>query len=469
MQDGNIAGQSFFFVGVGGSGMMPLAMILAGRGATVSGSDRGLDQGRVPAKFADLEAKGVRLFPQDGSGIVSADQIVVASAAVEPTVADMVAADRLGCRRMSRAELNAALFNASRLPIGVAGTSGKSTVTGMIARILHDAGLDPTVMNGAVMKDFAAADRPFASALVGEGDPYVSEVDESDGSIALYAPRIAVLNNVSLDHKSLDELNVLFGDFIGKAGMAIVNAGNPDAAALAMRLPRDRVMTFALGGEADLTPVDIQEQPFAVSFSLRGTRIRLNVPGKHNVANALAATGAALAAGVSFEAAAAAIGRYMGLKRRFDLVGEAGGVAVIDDFGHNPDKIAATLATLHAFPGRLLLLFQPHGYGPLKTMRSELVETFAQGLGADDLLVLPDPVYQGGTVTRDVTSADIVRDISVTGGNARHIADRAAAAAHLVANARAGDRIVVMGARDDTLPLLAADMVAQLRARDNVA
>lgn len=469
MQDGNIAGQSFFFVGVGGSGMMPLAMILAGRGAIVAGSDRGLDQGRVPAKFADLQAKGVQLFPQDGSGIVSADQVVVASAAVEATVADMVAADRLGCRRMSRAELNAALFNASRLPIGVAGTSGKSTVTGMIARILHDAGLDPTVMNGAVMKDFAAADRPFASALVGAGDPYVSEVDESDGSIALYAPRVAVLNNVSLDHKSLDELNVLFGDFIAKAGHAVVNAGNPDAAALAMRLPRDRVTTFALGGEADLVPTDIQEEPFAAAFTLRGTRIRLNVPGRHNVANALAAIGTALAAGVAFDTAAAAIARYTGLKRRFDLVGEDGGVAVIDDFGHNPDKIAATLATLHAFPGRLLVLFQPHGYGPLKTMRKELIETFAQGLGPDDLLVLPDPVYQGGTVSREVTSADIVNDIAVSGGNARHIPDRGAAAAHLVATARPGDRIVIMGARDDTLPLLAADMVAQLGARDSVA
>lgn len=469
MQDGNIAGQRFFFVGVGGSGMMPLAMILAARGAIVAGSDRGLDQGRVPAKFDDLAAKGVALFPQDGSGIVSSEQIVVASAAVEASVADIVAATRLGCARMSRAELNAALFNASRLPIGVAGTSGKSTVTGMIARILADANRDPTVMNGAVMKDFAAAARPFASALVGEGEPYVSEVDESDGSIALYAPRIAVLNNVSLDHKSLEELNVLFGDFIGKAGMAIVNADNPDAAALAARLPRDRVTTFSLGGEADLVATKIVEAPFAVSFTLRGTRVALKVPGRHNVANALATIGAALAAGVAFEDAARAIGRYSGLKRRFDLVGEAGGVAVIDDFGHNPDKIAATLDTLHAFPGRLLILFQPHGYGPLRTMRRELVETFTTRLAGEDLLVLPDPVYQGGTVTREVTSANIVRDVEITGGNARHIPDRAAAAAHLVAIARPGDRIVVMGARDDTLPLLAGEMVAQLGARDTVS
>jgi UDP-N-acetylmuramate--alanine ligase len=462
MQDGNIAGKRFFFVGVGGSGMMPLAMILAGRGASVAGSDRGLDQGRVPAKFADLEAKGVALFPQDGSGVVSAEQIVVASAAVEATVADIVAAERLGCRRMRRAELNAALFNESRLPIGVAGTSGKSTVTGMIARILSDAGQDPTVMNGAVMKDFAAPDRPFASALVGTGAPYVSEVDESDGSIALYAPRIAVLNNVSLDHKSLEELNTLFGDFIGKAGTAIVNADNADARALAMQLPRERVTTFSLVGDADLVAEDIVEAPFAARFSLRGTTVALQVPGRHNIGNALAAIGAALAAGVSFDVAVAAIGRFTGLKRRFDLVGEAGGVAVIDDFGHNPDKIAATLDTLHAFPGRLLILFQPHGFGPLKTMRRELVKSFVERLRPDDLLVLPDPVYQGGTVMRDVTSADIVRDIEIAGHTARHIPDRAAAAAHLVASARPGDRIVVMGARDDTLPLLAADMVAQL-------
>lgn len=469
MQDGNIAGKRFFFVGVGGSGMMPLAMILAGRGASVAGSDRGLDQGRVPAKFADLEAKGVALFPQDGSGITSTEQIVVASAAVEDTVADIVAATRLGCPRMSRAELNAALFNATRLPIGVAGTSGKSTVTGMIARILHDAGMDPTVMNGAVMKDFAGADRPFASALVGEGAPYVSEVDESDGSIALYTPRIAVLNNVSLDHKPLEELNNLFGDFIAKAGHAIVNADNPDAAALAMRVPRERVTTFSLGGEADLVARDVVEEPFAVSFTLNGESVRLGVPGRHNVANALAATGAALATGVTLPAALRGISAYSGLKRRFDVIGTSDGVTVIDDFGHNPDKIAATLATLHAFPGRLLVLFQPHGYGPLKTMRRELVQTFVDGLGVDDLLVLPDPVYQGGTVSREVTSADIANDITISGGNARHIAERAAAAAHLVANARPGDRIVVMGARDDTLPLLAAEMLTQIDRRDKVS
>ena len=464
-------GKSYFFVGIGGSGMLPLAMILAGTGATVAGSDRTLDQARLPAKFADLRAKGVRLFPQDGSGIVSAEQIVVASAAVEATVADIVAADAVGAPRMSRAELLASLFNESTLPIGVAGTSGKSTVTGMIGWILHAIGRDPTVMNGAVMKNFVRAEAPFASALVGGGGPFVSEVDESDGSIALYWPKIAVLNNVSLDHKSLDELRTLFGGFIAKAATAVINRDNGDGALLAMTLPPERVTTVSIGGEADLVATGLVECPFGVDFELREkggapVQVTLQVPGRHNVSNALAAIGAARAAGVSLGEAAEAIGGFTGLRRRMELVGEANGVAVIDDFGHNPDKIAATLDTLHAFPGRLLILFQPHGYGPLKVMRRELVATFAGKLGADDLLVLPDPVYQGGTVSREVTSAHIIADVAATGARALHIPDREAAAAHLAAEAGPGDRIVVMGARDDTLSQLAAAMLAKVATGD---
>ena len=462
-------GKSYFFIGIGGSGMMPLAMILAGQGARVAGSDRSLDQARLPAKFDQLRALGIGLFPQDGSGITSADQIVIASAAIEATVPDMIAAGRVGATQMSRAELLSSLFNAAPHAIGVAGTSGKSTVTGMIGWMLHALGRDPTVMNGAVMKNFAAPDAPFASALVGGGDLFVSEVDESDGSIALYRPAVAVLNNVSLDHKSLEELRALFADFIGRAGHAVVNIDNPDAAALAAALPADRITSFSIERAADLQAIFIEEAPFGVTFMVTQedliVEVSLQVPGRHNVANALAAIGAVRAAGVSLHDAAAALAGFAGLKRRFDLVGRAGDIAVIDDFGHNPDKIGATLDTLHAFAGRVLMLFQPHGYGPLKVMRHELVASLVERMAADDVLVLPDPVYQGGTVSRDVTSADIVADIAAAGRTAHHIALREDAAAFLVDQAREGDRIVVMGARDDTLSQLAADMVKALASR----
>ncbi len=459
-------GKPHFFVGIGGSGMMPLAMILAGQGASVAGSDRSLDSGRLPAKFDALRALGIDLFAQDGSGITGSDQVVIASAAVEDSVPDMVQAAVLGCPRMTRAELNAKLFNAAPLSIGVAGTSGKSTVTGMIAWILHSLDRDPTVMNGAVMKNFVRPEAPFASALVGGGDLYVSEVDESDGSIALYNPHVAVLNNVSLDHKSLEELRSLFGDFAGKARTTIVNIGDAESAELARALDPDRTRTFAIDADADLSARNLTPEPFAISFDLTtdGTtrRIRLSVPGTHNVANALAAIGACIAAGLDPDAVCAAIQGFTGLRRRFELVGEANGVAVIDDFGHNPDKIGATLDTLHAFPGRILALFQPHGYGPLKVMRRELVAMFAEKLSAGDQLILPDPVYQGGTVAREVTSADIIADIAATGRDARHIPDRVAAAAHLAAIAQPGDRIVIMGARDDTLSLLAQSVLDDL-------
>jgi len=482
MADGNAPppaspADPYFFVGVGGSGMMPLATILRARGAEVAGSDRGLDQGRVTPKFDWLRGAGIALFAQDGSGVVSPDQIVVASAAIEESVPDIAAANRLGCRRATRAETLAALFNAAALPIGVAGTSGKSTVTGMIAWVLHACGRDPTAMNGAVMKNFARPDHPFASALVGGGDAFVSEVDESDGSIALYQPRIAVLNNVTLDHKGLDELRLLFGAFAAKAERVVANAGDPETAPLIAGLPN--VTTFAVEAPADLVAEHLAPEPFAIAFDLvagspvptadeKGKarfRVRLSVPGRHNVANALAAIGACVAAGVPMAEAVRAIEGFSGLRRRFDLVGEAAGVAVIDDFGHNPDKIAATLDTLHAFPGRLLVLFQPHGYGPLKVMGRELVRTLVDGLAPGDVLVLPDPVYFGGTVDRSVGSEAIVAGVRAGGREAHHDPDRADAAARLVAMAQPGDRIVVMGARDDTLSLLAADMVEKLGAK----
>jgi UDP-N-acetylmuramate--alanine ligase len=154
---------------------------------------------------------------------------------------------------------------------------------------------------------------------------------------------------------------------------------------------------------------------------------------------------------------------FQGLRRRFEVVGEREDVAVIDDFGHNPDKISATLhAARSSLRGRLLLFFQPHGYGPLRTMRRELASAFAQGMAAGDVLILSDPAYFGGTVERTVTSADIVADVRAAGRSAEHIADRADAGRRLAALARPGDRILVMGARDDTLSQFAWEILASL-------
>ena len=460
--------KKYFFCGIGGSGMLPLAAIVKARGASVSGSDRALDQGRTGEKFDYLRSLGVDLHPQDGSGLVSEDQILVASAAVEDTVPDVAAANRLGITRMTRAELLSTLFNAAPSTIAVGGTSGKSTTTAMIGWILHAAGRRPTIMNGAVMKNFVPESGPFASAVTGDGELFVSEVDESDGSIALFKPTIAVLNNITLDHKSMEELRILFTDFIGKAERAVINLDDEEAAQLADGV--GKVLTYSLYDEsADIVASADEPLPAGIAFSAGykdlTARIELAMPGQHNVSNALAALCCAVAAGVDFQTAATALNKFIGVGRRFDVIGEAAGVTVIDDFGHNPDKIAATLATLQAFPGRLLVMFQPHGYGPLRKMHGEFVDCFIDHLSAEDLLILPEPVYYGGTVDRSVTSKDIVDGVSAGGRKAHAFDTRDQCGDWLVENARAGDRIVVMGARDDTLPAFAARVLARISAR----
>jgi UDP-N-acetylmuramate--alanine ligase len=465
-----IPGQAYFFCGVGGSGMTPLALIVQARGGVVEGSDRALDQGRNTARFDFLRGRGVALHPQDGSGVNRAGQILVMSGAVEESIPDVKSARRLGLAIMTRAELLAELFNAAAVRVGVAGTSGKSTTTGMIGWILDRAGQDPTVMNGAEMKNYISAEALFASARIGAGPAFVSEVDESDGSIALFQPTIAVVNNVSLDHKSMDELRTLFGDFTAKARMAVLNLDNAETRALATAAPAERTITYSLtDAAADLLAGPPALRPNGVSFpvTVRATgetvAVNLQVPGLHNIANALAALGAAQACGVSLADAAAALAGFSGIKRRFEVVGTAGGVTVIDDFAHNPDKIAATLDTLHAFPGRLLIMFQPHGYGPLRLMKDAFVDVFAERLAAEDVLLMPEPVYYGGTTDRSVSSRDITEALERRGRKAAALPDRAACGDRLADLARPGDRIVVMGARDDTLSQFAAEVLGRLK------
>lgn len=467
---GSLAGRPLFFCGIGGSGMLPLAQIAQGLGSPVAGSDRSRDQGRTPEKFAWLESHGFTLFPQDGSGVTSPDQVLIASAAIEDTVPEVARARALGCERLSRAELLSTLFNAADFSIAVGGTSGKSTVTGMIAWILAEAGHEPTVMNGAVMKNFVTPANPFASARIGSRDLFVSEVDESDGSIALYRPTIGVLLNVSLDHKSIEELRVLFGNFVATAGTAVINLDSPEAGYLVPRAVAS--VTFGVRSTAaDITidPESIDQSELGIRAAVIDNRRRevfpliLPMPGLHNLSNALAAIAAASAAGISVGHAAYALRSFEGLARRFDVIGTSpSGITVIDDFGHNPEKCAATLRTLKATPGRVIAFFQPHGYGPLRQMGEELAKTFARELDPDDIAVMCDPVYFGGTVDRSVGSERIVAQIKVSGGQAEHIPAREACADRIVGLARAGDRIVVMGARDDTLTEFARSILARL-------
>lgn len=446
--------------------MLPLAVILKGMGHRVSGSDRSYDQGRMPEKFAWIAAQGIALFPQDGSGITKDIDAVVVSKAVEDTVPDIAAAKAADIPILQRAELLTALFNASGLRIAVSGTSGKTTTTGMIAFLLKESGRDPTVMNGGIFLNYMT-ENPYATAFVGQGDAFVTEVDESDGIdiVRRYTPDIAVMHNVTLDHQPMEELRAMFSAFLHETRDAALNADDPLVMDLAQGFTGQRI-TYGMQADAGLTARDIRHHPDGVSATLRykgeTAALRLKLPGAHNISNALAALAACIMAGMNLYECADIISRFNGIKRRMEVVGNAKGITVMDDFAHNPDKIAATLSALKQFPGRVIIFFQPHGYGFLKMVGAEVAEAFAQGLEKDDLLYMVEPLYLGGTVDKSVTGADIAAKIQDNGGNARIMPGRDAVRDAIIAAARKGDRIIVMGARDDTLSDFARGVLVSL-------
>lgn len=445
--------------------MLPLAAILQARGAHVSGSDRAFDQGQTPEKFEKIKAMGFVLYPQDGSGITEDCDVLVVSSAVENTIPDVYAAHQKGISIKKRADILSALFNDAECSIGISGTSGKTTVTGMIAYVLEEGGYGPDVVNGGEMVNFSTDDG-FGNYRVSKGDnaPFVAETDESDGSIALYTPTISVLNNIAQDHKSMEELESLFLDFIVKAKeCAVLNIDNKRVANLIDHVPN--ALTYGIEcKEADLAAYDLIFESQGVQCRVldKSTQetymLRLCVPGQHNVSNALAALCVAKAKGMSLNQAVEALGSFKGIRRRLEYIGTKEDVTIIDDFAHNPDKMKASLQTLKEFSGRLLIMFQPHGYAPLKMMQDKLIDTVSEYLDERDVFILTEPYYAGGTVDKDISSRTLVKEMQESGVNALFFENRVLIKNYFETSARKDDRVVIMGARDDTLSLFARDL-----------
>lgn len=456
--------------GIGGSGMSALALALMARGTTVFGSDRAYDAGQSKEKFAQLSKAGIHLVAQDGSALDESFDCLIVSAAVEEHIPDVKAARKLNIPVRKRAEVLAQLFNDSR-GIAVGGTSGKSTTTAMIAHILQQCGQAPTVINGAVMQNAVDASvKGLGNAMIGTSDRMVIEADESDGSIVLYKPAVAVVTNISLDHKPVAEITPLFESFIKASRVgAVINLDNRGSASLAGLHPE--TMTFSLSDKnARLLAEETELTADRSRFSVRTTdgasaRVTLNQPGRHNVENALAALGAALLAGIGLAQAAEALKSFSGVKRRLEVLGSAAGITVIDDFAHNPDKISAALATLKQAPGRLLILFQPHGFEPMRLMGAEIARVFAQGLEENDVLLVPEILYKGGTVKKDISAEDLTKAVVQQGRQALFAQDRSDLLNWLETQAQAGDRIVMMGARDDSLTDDGLDLINRFKRK----
>jgi len=443
------------FAGVAGSGMSALAQYLAQRGGRASGSDRSFDRGLNGAGRALLEQAGVALFPQDGSGVAGDCAAVVYSTAVEAQVPDFARARALGVPLVHRSEL-LAHFVAERRTLAITGTSGKSTTVAMVFEILRGAGRDPSVITGG---ELVALQREglWGNAWAGGSDLLVVEADESDGSVVRYRPALGVILNLQRDHKEMDEVAAMFTAFRAQAREGFVVGEEANLAPFAAG-----ATVFGFGPGAQVRAEEVLEAGDGSGFRVERTVFRLNVPGRHNVANALAAIAACRAVGVPLAAMVAPLERFQGVARRFQVLGAARGVEVVDDFGHNPAKVAASIRTAHLRAGRVLAVFQPHGYGPMRFLRADFVAAFAAELGPRDRLWLLEIFYAGGSATRDISSADVAAEISRRGVQARFAPSREGLVAELAAEAREGDLILVMGARDPSLTGFARDILAAL-------
>jgi len=462
----------FHYAGVGGSGMSALAQFQVLLGGKASGSDRSFDQGGREEARSQLQRLGVQLFPQDGSGVRAPGcAALVVSTAVEETVPDVIAARELGLPILHRSEL-LAHFVASHRTLAVSGTSGKSTVVAMTFELLRGAGRDPSVITGGDL-ELLRAEGLWGNAWRG-GELLAIEADESDGSLVRYEPAVAVVLNLQKDHKPEPEVLTMFETFVMRTREAVVlgegeNLASVVAAARGRRLP---VVTFGFGPEAHVRPEDgtLELGPRASSFVVRGTRFTLPVPGRHNVENALAALAGASVVGVPPSELVAPLSTFKGVGRRFQTIGVANGVEVIDDFAHNPAKMIAALTTAQRrvapSGGRVLAVYQPHGYGPTRFLREDFVQTFASTLGPLDRVWWLEVFYAGGTTVRDFSSADIVRQISGLGigERAAFAESREALVSAIAHEAKPGDVVLVMGARDPSLTGLARRIVDAIAA-----
>ncbi|MGE5507625.1 MAG: UDP-N-acetylmuramate--L-alanine ligase [Chitinophagales bacterium] len=452
---------SVHMIGIGGSGMSPIAKVLLEMGHRVTGSDL-----KSSTTIQNLAAMGAHIYQGHRAENVRGAEVVVISTAIAETNPELVAARAQGIPVVHRSDMLAALLNA-RHGIAVAGAHGKTTVTSMIALVLERAGLDPTVVIGGELNDIGG------SAKYGKGPYVVAEADESDRSFLRYKPQTAVVTTIEADHLeyydgTLDKLIATFEEFLTNIppnGLAVLGVDDERVRGIRGRLA-GRTLTYALEQAADYQAREVALAERGSTFTVyhRGTRlghVELVVPGRHNVANALATLAVASEAGIPFEVARDHLATFHGAKRRFQFIGEEAGVTVVDDYAHHPTEIRATLrAAREGWPGRrIVAVFQPHRY----TRTHFLMEEFGQAFGNADLVVLgriysppPEKPIPGVTAERlaRLVEADLKRPVALIEDN-RDIVN------YLARTVRPGDMVITMGAGD--IWMVAEELVGRLR------
>jgi UDP-N-acetylmuramate--alanine ligase len=446
-------------VGVGGVGMCGIAEVLLNLGYQVSGSD--LRTGEATERLAGL---GGRIFQGHEAANVEGAQVVVYSTAVKPDNPEVVAARAQGIPVIPRADMLAELMR-MKYGIAVAGSHGKTTTTSLVAAVLARGGLDPTIVVGGRLRSTGS------NARLGHGQFLVAEADESDGSFLRLSPAVAVITNIDREHLdhygSLEELRQAFIYFANRVpfyGVSILCADDPQVRGILPQVTK-RHLLYGTAPDAALRAEDVRLDAQGASFRVisdgreLGT-VRLALPGLHNVLNALAAVAVGLEIEVAFGHISEALGTFHGVGRRFETRGEVGGVKVVDDYGHHPTEIAATLAAARTLGRRVLVLFQPHRYTRTALLHREFGTCFGD---ADKVWVL-DIYPAGESPVPGVTARTIVQSAEALGHKQLiHIGDAGAAVEAVAREARPGDLVLTLGAGD--VGKLGDQLLAKLRGK----
>jgi len=464
----------FHFAGVGGSGMSALAQYHAMAGGRVTGSDRSFDEGQRTEIRKQLENLGIKIIPQDGSFTKEQGRCgaLVVSTAVEDRVPDVRAAREAGVPILHRSEM-LAQYVSSHQTIAITGTSGKSTVTAMVFAILKHCNQGPGLLTGGAVTSLQQQGHignAWApnSQIKRDGPPLlVIEADESDGSVVRYHPWSGVVLNLGLDHKEPAEIMTMFEAFRSNTQGPFIVADDANLQSLA-----PAAHLFGIGDsskqQSGTFATNVQLSASGSRFTIDGVVFTLNIPGQYNVLNAVAAVAACHKTGLNLKEMVPALNSFAGVFRRFNTVGNAGGVEVIDDFAHNPDKIAAALAAGRSRignKGRILAVFQPHGFGPTRFLREALIETFTTHLRPEDILWMPEIFFAGGTVTKDISSKDIINEVIAGHKDGRFLALRSNLPKAIACEAQNGDLVLVMGARDPSLTLFCENVLEAIKQK----
>ena len=426
--------------------MSGIAEVLANLGFEVSGSDI------KKSKNTDrLEAQGVKIFEGHAAENVGDAQVAVYSSAVQPDNPEVVQAKENKIPVIPRAEMLAELMVLKPYAVAVSGTHGKTSTTSMVATILGHAGVDPTTVVGGVVESLGS------NAKVGKSEWFVTEADESDRSFLMLYPTIAVVTNIDKEHmesyKGMDDVVQCFTDFVNKVpffGATIICLDDPNVQLIIPNIKRRRV-TYGMTAQADISAHDISySSSFGSTFTVwKGTevlgKIDLPVPGKHNVYNALAATAVGLELEIPFATIAEAFSTFKNANRRFQFKGEARGVTVVDDYGHHPTEILATLAAAKSGSGgkRTVVVFQPHRY----SRTQELFDDFALAFNNADVLFVLDIYAASERPIEGITAEVLTENIRKYGHkNVTYIGDIETAVERVVPVLQEGDLLITLGA-----------------------